>query len=72
MKAEISNLGKKEIIDFATDKGYISIISSLEKIGITNHPFDIEANEVDLKFIEKEKGILKALFIIFVLQLIMY
>lgn len=59
MKAEISNLGKKEIIDFATDKGYISIISSLEKIGITNHPFDIEANEVDLKFIEKEKGILK-------------
>ena len=59
MKAEISNLGKKEIIDFATEKGYISIISSLEKIGITNHPFDIEANEVDLKFIEKEKGILK-------------
>lgn len=59
MKAEISNLGKKEIIDFATDKGYISIISSLEKIGITNHPFDIEANEVDLKFIKKEKGILK-------------
>lgn len=59
MKAEISNLGKKEIIDFATDKGYISIISSLEKIGITKHPFDIEANEVDLKFIEKEKGILK-------------
>ena len=41
MKAEISNLGKKEIIDFATDKGYISIISSLEKIGITDHPFDI-------------------------------
>ena len=59
MKAEISNLGKKEIIDFATDKGYISIIYSLEKIGITKHPFDIEANEVDLKFIEKEKGILK-------------
>lgn len=59
MKAEISNLGKKEIIDFSSDKGYISIISSLEKIGIKNHPFDIEANEVDLKFIEKEKGILK-------------
>lgn len=59
MKAEISNLGKKEIIDFSSDKGYISIISSLEKIGIKNHPFDIEANAVDLKFIEKEKGILK-------------
>lgn len=59
MKAEISNLGKKEIIDFATDKGYISIISSLEKIGITDHPFDIEANEVDLKFTKNEKGILK-------------
>ena len=59
MKAEISNLGKKEIIDFATDKGYISIISSLEKIGITEHPFDIGANEVDLKFTKNEKGILK-------------
>ena len=59
MKAEISNLGKKEIIDFASEKGYISIISSLEKIGVTNHPFDIEANEVDLKFTENEKGILK-------------
>lgn len=59
MKAEISNLGKKEIIDFATDKGYISIISSLEKIGIADHPFDIEANEVDLKFTKNEKGILK-------------
>ena len=59
MKAEISNLGKKEIIDFATDKGYISIISSLEKIGITDHPFDIEANEGDLKFTKNEKGILK-------------
>lgn len=59
MKAEISNLGKKEIIDFATDKGYISIISSLEKIGITDHPFDIEAYEVDLKFTKNEKGILK-------------
>ena len=59
MKAEISNLGKKEIIDFASEKGYISIITSLEKIGVTNHPFDIEANEVDLKFTENEKGILK-------------
>lgn len=42
MKAEISNLGKKEIIDFATDKGYISIISSLEKIRYNRSSSDIE------------------------------
>lgn len=59
MKAQISHDDKSEVIDFATDKGYISIISSLEKIGITQHPFDIEAHEVDLKFIDQEKGILK-------------
>lgn len=59
MKAQISYMNKKTTIDFANEKGYIKIVEALEQIGINDRHFDIEANEVNLKYVEKEKGILK-------------
>lgn len=64
MKAQISNRNKKTIIDFANEKGYIKIVEALEQIGINDRHFDIEANEVNLKYVEKEKGILKIIPVI--------